>query len=97
MASILTTKQIVADLGYPLLGKDPANKLDEFLEKCQMGGGGGGGVFNPKINAADFGNYKQGFLIMKLIQNANFRGGGVEGRLEFFFQKSIRFGSRTIP
>ena len=33
------------------LGKDPATKLDEFLEKCQ----GGGVIFNPKISVADFG------------------------------------------
>ena len=30
-------------------------------------------IFNPKIYVADFGNVKQGFLIMKLIQNDNFR------------------------
>ena len=31
-------------------------------------GGGGGGIFNPKIYVADFGNFKQGFLSMKLIK-----------------------------
>ena len=30
-------------------------------------------IFNPKIYVADFGNFKQGFLSMKLIQNSNFR------------------------
>ena len=34
-----------------LLGKDPATKSDEFLEKCQRGGV----IFNPKIYVADFG------------------------------------------
>ena len=51
------------------LGKDPATKSDDFLEKCQ----GGGVIFNPKIYIADFGNFKQGFLSMILIQNSNFR------------------------
>ena len=31
------------------------------------------GVFNPMIYIADFGNFKQGFLIMKLMQNSNFK------------------------
>ena len=43
-----------------LLGKGGATKSDEFLEK-----------FNPKIYFADFGNFKQGFLSMKLIQKSN--------------------------
>ena len=30
-------------------------------------------IFNPKNNIADFGNFKQGFLSMKLIQKSNFR------------------------
>ena len=29
---------------------------------------GGGVIFNPKIYVADFGNFKQGFLSMKLIK-----------------------------
>ena len=33
----------------------------------------GGGHFNPKICIADFGNLKQGFLSMKLLQKGNFR------------------------
>ena len=52
------------------LGKGPATKSDEFLEKCQMGGGV---IFNTKIYIADFGNFKQGFLVIKLIQISNFR------------------------
>ena len=47
------------------LGKGPATKSDEFLEKFQ---GGRGVIFNPKIYTADFGNFRQGFLSMKLIQ-----------------------------
>ena len=46
------------------LGKDPAPKLDEFLEKSQRGEGI---IFNPKI-VPDFRNFKQGFLCMKLIK-----------------------------
>ena len=45
------------------LGKDPATKSDEFLEKCQKGV-----IFNPNIYIADFGNFKQGFLSIKLIK-----------------------------
>ena len=44
----------------------------------------GGGIFNPKIYIADFGNFKQGFLIMKLIQKSNFRVQGM-----FFFNHCI--------
>ena len=40
----------------------------------------GGGIFNPKIYVADFGNFKQGFLSMKLILKSNFR---VQGMLLF--------------
>ena len=34
---------------------------------------GGGVIFNTKIYIADFGNFKQGFLVIKLIQISNFR------------------------
>ena len=34
---------------------------------------GGGVTFNPKIYIADFGNFKQGFLSMKVIHYSNFR------------------------
>ena len=40
-------------------------------------------IFNPKIYVADFGNFKQGFLSMKLIQKSNFRAQGM-----FFFVKN---------
>ena len=52
-----------------VLGTGDTTKTDEFSEKLQRDGGRGGGViFNPKIYVADFGNFKQGFLSMKLIQ-----------------------------
>ena len=47
---------------------------DEFSEKNQRGRGL---IFNPKIYVANFGNFKQGFLIVKLIQNDNFRVKGM--------------------
>ena len=34
-------------------------------------------IFNPKIYVVDFWNFDQGFLIMKLIQNSNFRVQGM--------------------
>ena len=34
---------------------------------------GEGVIFNPKIYIADFGNFKQGFSIMNLSQNSNFK------------------------
>ena len=37
-----------------VLGKGPATKSDEFLEKLQRGGEV---IFNPKIYVADFGNF----------------------------------------
>ena len=49
---------------FSQLGKDPATKSDDFLEKCQ----GEGVIFNPKIYVAVFGNFKQGPLSMKLIK-----------------------------
>ena len=57
--------------GEGYLGKGPTTKSDEFLEKLERGKGGV--IFNPKIYVADFGNFKQGFLSMKLIQKSNFR------------------------
>ena len=43
--------------------------------------GGVGIIFNQKIHIADFGNFKRGFLIMKLIKFSNFRVQGM------FFQQ----------
>ena len=40
------------------LGKGPGTKSDEFRKNAK----GGGGIFNPKIYAADLGNFKQVFL-----------------------------------
>ena len=39
--------------------------------------GGGAVIFNPKIYVADFGNFKQGFMSMKLIQISNYRVQGI--------------------
>ena len=47
---------------------------DDFFGKVPKGGGV---IFNPKIYIADFGSFKPGFLIMKLIQNSNFRAQGM--------------------
>ena len=49
------------------LGKGRATKSDEFSENWQ----GGGFIFNPKNHIADVGNFKQGFLSIKLIQKRN--------------------------
>ena len=56
---------------------------------------GGGVIYNSKIYVADFLHFKQGFLIVKLIQNRSF---GVQG---MFFNNcieknhtSLRDGSR---
>ena len=45
----------------------PYIAYNEFLKKVSKGGG------HFQSNTADFGNFKQGFLIMKLIQISNFR------------------------
>ena len=58
------------------VGKGPATKSAEFLEK-----GGGRVIFNQEIYFADFGNFKQGLLSMKLKQNSNFMVQGM------FFQQ----------
>ena len=42
---------------YGPLGKDPATKSDEFLEKCQRGGG----HFQSKKIVADFGTLIRAF------------------------------------
>ena len=46
-----------------------------------------GVIFNPKIHVADFGNFKQGFLSTKLIQNSNFRVQGIFIR-QLYWEKS---------
>ena len=55
------------------LGKGRATKSDEFSENWQ----GGGFIFNPKNHIPDVGNFKQGFLSIKLIQKSNFRVQGM--------------------
>ena len=52
------------------LRKGWQRQTDEFSEKLQRKGGI---IFNPKIYISDYGNFQQKYLIMKLIQNSNFR------------------------
>ena len=47
----------------------------------------GGAIFNPKIYIADFGNFKQVFLTMKLIQKRNFRVQGMLFSTIVFYYK----------
>ena len=50
--------------------------MEELSESFQKGGGGGV-IFNTKIYVANFGNFKQGFLSMKLIHTKeSFQGSG---------------------
>ena len=70
----------------------------------------GGVIFNPKVCVAYFGNFKQGFYSMKLIQkgmkymhmisskrdHSKGQGVGVKGRLELS-RKFICFGTVTHP
>ena len=42
--------------------------LPNWMNFRKRGEGGGGFIFNPKIYFADFGNFKKGFLSMKLIK-----------------------------
>ena len=61
------------------LGRVALPNRMNFRKSSKGGGGGGGGgvIFNPKIYITDFGNFNQGFLIMKLIQKSNFRVQGM--------------------
>ena len=59
---------------YYWYGKGGATKSDECSEKFQREEGV---IFNPNIFVADFGNFQQGFLSMKLIQKSNFRVQGM--------------------
>ena len=65
--------------GKPLTG----SSVNLFLQTCtksddfRKSSKGGGVIFNPKTHIADFGNSKQGFLSMKLIQKSNFRVQGM--------------------
>ena len=46
-------------------GRIPLPNRMNFLNSAK---GGGGVIFNPRIYIADFGNFKQGFLSVKLIK-----------------------------
>ena len=55
------------------------------------GMGGGGFIFNPKIYNTDFGNFKQGFLSIKLLQKSNFRAQGrTLSYVDWRFKVSVR-------
>ena len=64
-----------------LLDKDKGRVAAPNRMNFRKSAKGGGAIFNPKVYVTDFGNFKQGFLIMKLIQNSNFRVQGM------FFQQ----------
>ena len=52
-------------------GRVPLPKRINFWKSAKEGRGGV--IFNQKIYVVDFGNFKQGLLIMKLLLNSNFR------------------------
>ena len=62
---MITRKSEVPDYHVFSLGTGDGTKTDEFSEHFQRGGGV---IFNPKIYIVNFGNFKQGFLNMKLIK-----------------------------
>ena len=59
-------------IGISLKGTGRDTKQMNFRKSSKVGGGVEV-IFNPNIYVADFGSSKQGFIIMKLIQNSNFR------------------------
>ena len=61
------------------------------LINFQKSSKGWGVIFNPKIYVADFGNFKQGFLSMKLIQESNFRL-----QVVFFVLRKIKTKQDTL-
>ena len=68
------TLRCQARASLPSSHKEPKGRMAvpnrmNFLGKFQ---GMGGVIFNPNIFVANFGNLKQGFLSMKLIQKSNF-------------------------
>ena len=52
-------------------------KVPKWMNLQKGSKGGRGVIFNPKKYIADFGNFKQGLLSMKLIQKSNFRVQGM--------------------
>ena len=73
------------------LGKGRATKSDGFSENWQ----GGGFIFNPKNHIADVGNFKQGFLSIKMIQKSNFRVQGMFFQTRHTLKKAL-LNSYTI-
>ena len=63
--AVLPSTGVRLDLDQPLkpLGRVPLPNWMIFWKSAK----GGGIIFNPKIYVADFGNFKEGILIMKLI------------------------------
>ena len=59
---------------FDLKGRVALPNQMNFRESAKKGRGI---IFNPKIYVADFGNFKQGFMSMKLIQNSNYRVQGI--------------------
>ena len=74
---------------FVLLGKDGCAKSDGTFGKVPKGGEV---IFNQKIYVADFGNFKQGFLSMKLMQSGNFR---VQGLVLFSYRHGRHDGGHT--
>ena len=74
---------------FVLLGKDGCAKSDGTFGKVPKGGGG---HFQSKNYVADFGNFKQGFLSMILIQSGNFR---VQGPVLFSYRHGRHDGGHT--
>ena len=76
---------------FVLLGKDGCAKSDGTFGKVPKGGGREV-IFNQKIYVADFRNFKQGFLSMKLIQSGNF---WVQGPVLFSYRHGRHDGGHT--
>ena len=55
---------------------------------------GGEVIFNLKIYVADFGNFKQGLLSMKLIQKSSFR---VQGMFSFKIRHTLKKVLVVVP
>ena len=71
------------------LGKGGCAKSDEFSEKCL----GGEVPFNPKIDVADYGNFKEGIYSIKLIQKSNFR---VQNMTQLLLLGKFEYGGGRI-
>ena len=92
MPDIYVTKKCLFAQDLAQIGEKSTNWFTKFTAFCISGKGrvalskrrnfcksskGGGGHFQSKKYVVDFGNFKQGFLSMKLIQKCNFRVQGM--------------------